>query len=203
MNNKSSEIIRMFYSEFDALLQEHLREERKPGGGFYPAHLRGEIDEMNDWVYHTVNNGVYTTGFATTQDAYEANLYPLFESLDRLEPHLGEQGHHPYLFGGHITEADIRLYTTVIRFDVAYYNIFMCNLKMIRHDYPRLSRWLRNLYWDGGKTLNGRAFKDTVDFSMYKYGYLKAKARSEPDEQVMVPKGPVPDIHPLDGDEGS
>lgn len=220
VNNESSEIIRMFYSAFDELLPEHLREDGKPGGGFYPEKLQKEIDAMNDWVYNTVNNGVYKTGFASTQDAYEANLYPLFESLDRLEKHLGEPGHHPYLFGEYITEADIRLYTTMIRFDVAYYNIFMCNLKMIRHDYPRLSRWLRNLYWDGGKTLNGHAFKDTVNFwtvsvsggrdglrfsanwcLQYKYGYLRAKGRAEPDAKFVVPKGPVPDIQPLDDDE--
>lgn len=164
VNNESSEIIRMFYEEFDALLPEELRESSKVGGGFYPEHLRGEIDEMNEWVYDTVNNGVYKCGFATSQDAYEKNLYPLFESLDRLEMHLGEEGHSPYLFGEYITEADVRLYTTMIRFDVAYYNIFNCNLKMVRYDYPRLSRWLRNLYWDGGKTLNGDAFKETVNF---------------------------------------
>ena len=164
VNNESREIIRMFYSEFDSVLPEHLCEDKKPGGGFYPKHLRQEIDEMNAWVYDTVNNGVYKCGFATTQAAYESNLFPLFGSLDRLEKHLGEKGHHPYLFGEYITEADIRLYPTLIRFDVAYHNIFMCNLKMIRHDYPRLSRWLRNLYWDGGKTLNGHAFKDTVSF---------------------------------------
>jgi putative glutathione S-transferase len=166
VNNESSEIIRMFYTEFDHLLPEHLRESSQPGGGFYPEHLRKEIDEMNEWVYHTVNNGVYKTGFATTQVAYEANLYPLFESLDRLERHLGEPGHSPYLFGKYITEADVRLYTTLIRFDVAYVNIFMCNLKMIRYDYPRLSRWLRNLYWDGGKTLNGHVWKDTTYFTL-------------------------------------
>lgn len=200
VNNESSEIIRMFYSEFDTLLPEHLREDQKPGGGFYPKGLRKEIDEMNEWVYNTVNNGVYKTGFATTQEAYEANLYPLFESLDRLEKHLGEAGHHPYLFGEYITEADIRLYTTLIRFDVAYYNIFMCNLKMIRHDYPRLSRWLRNIYWDGGKTLNGHAFKDTVYFWIFKFGYLRAKAKVEPGEKLVIPKGPVPDIQPLDDD---
>ena len=164
VNNESSEIIRMFYTAFDELLPEQMREEGRGGGGFYPEHLRGEIDAMNEWVYHTVNNGVYKTGFAASQAAYEENLYPLFESLDRLERHLAESGHGPYLFGEFVTEADVRLYTTLIRFDVAYYNIFMCNLKMIRHDYPRLSRWLRNLYWDGGRTLNGRAFKDTVDF---------------------------------------
>ena len=164
VNNESSEIIRMLYSEFDGLLPVELREEIQPGGGYYPERLRKEIDEMNEWVYNTVNNGVYKTGFATTQEAYDANLYPLFESLDRLERHLGEPGHSPYLFGEHVTEADIRLYTTMIRFDVAYYNIFMCNLKMVRHDYPRLSRWLRNLYWNGGKVKNGDAFKDTVNF---------------------------------------
>ena len=164
VNNESSEVIRMFYSAFDALLPEHVREEKKPGGGFYPLHLRTEIDEMNEWVYNTVNNGVYKCGFAGSQKAYEENLYPLFASLDRLEKHLGEKGHTPFLFGEHITEADLRLYTTLIRFDVAYYNIFNCNLKMIRHDYPRLSRWLRNLYWDGGKVINGHAFKDTVYF---------------------------------------
>ena len=164
VNNESSEIIRMFYTEFEEFVPVELREVSRPGGGFYPEHLRGQIDEMNAWVYETVNNGVYKTGFAATQEAYEANLYPLFANLDRLERHLGEDGHGPYLFGEFITEADVRLYTTLIRFDVTYYGIFGCNLKMIRHDYPRLSRWLRNLYWDGGKTLRGEVWKNTVDF---------------------------------------
>ena len=159
VSNESSEIIRMFYTEFDGFLPEGMREVNRPGGGFYPEGLRGEIDEMNEWVYEKVNNGVYKTGFATTQQAYEDNLFPLFEALDRLEKHLGgweEKG--PYLFGEFVTEADVRLYTTLIRFDVAYYGIFGCNLRMIRHDYPKLSKWLRNLYWSGG------AWKDTVDF---------------------------------------
>ena len=164
VNNESSEIIRMFYSEFDHLLPEKFRESSQPGGGFYPEQLRSEIDALNEWVYNSVNNGVYKTGFAGNQDAYESNLYPLFESLDRLEKHLGEPGHSPYLFGKQITDADIRLYTTLIRFDVAYYNIMNCNLKMIRYDYPRLNLWLKNLYWDGGRTLNGEAFRETVDF---------------------------------------
>ena len=164
VNNESSEIIRMFYTEFDNLLPDHLKEVNKPGGGFYPSKLRKEIDELNTWVYDTVNNGVYKTGFATTQEVYESHLFRLFESLDRLEKHLGEPGHSPYLFGEHVTDADIRLYTTLIRFDVAYYDLFLCNLKMIRYDYPRLSRWLRNLYWDGGHVQNGAAFKDTVNF---------------------------------------
>ena len=112
-------------------------------------------------MYNTVNNGVYKTGFASKQEAYEENLYPLFKGLDRLEEHLGLEDHQPYLFGDHITEADIRLYTTIIRFDIAYYLIFKCNLKMIRHDYPNLHKWLRRLYWDEGEETNGGAFKKT------------------------------------------
>ena len=165
VNNESADIIRMLYSAFDAFVPEHLREVNKPGGGLYPDRLRSEIDAMNVWVYDTVNNGVYKTGFASTQEAYDANIYPLFKSLDRLEEHLGHKDHQPYLFGAHITEADIRLYVTLIRFDAAYYTIFKCNLKMVRHDYPRLHAWLRRLYWDEGTETNGGAFRETTWFN--------------------------------------
>ena len=173
VNNKGSEIIRMFFTEFDHLLPAKLREPAHPAGGFYPEHLHNDIDGMNTWVFDTVNIGLYKTGFATTQEAYESHLAPLFESLDRLEKHLGQPGHSPYLFGNAVTEADIRLYTTLIRFDVAYHIIFMCNLKMIRHGYPRLSRWLRNLYWNGGKIVDGHVSKDTVDFWTVSYSLAK------------------------------
>ncbi len=160
MSNESSEIIRMLYTEFDQFLPD---ERKETAMKIFPENLRKEIEEMNEWVYDTLNNGVYKTGFATTQEAYDQHLYPLFESLAKLETHLGEPGHTPYLFGAHITEPDIRLYTTLIRFDVAYYTMFRCNLKMIRHDFPRLHKWLRTLYWDSdGK--NGGAFKNTTKF---------------------------------------
>ncbi|OQV11232.1 Glutathione S-transferase, domain-containing protein isoform 2 [Cladophialophora immunda] len=196
----------MLYDQFDDFLEPDQREVNKPGGGFYPAHLRAEIDAMNEWVYHTINNGVYKTGFATTQEAYDANVYPLFKSLDRLEEHLKDPSHQPYLFGESITEADIRLYTTLARFDVAYYNIFNCNLKMIRHDYPRLSKWLRNLYWDTSDRTNGGVFKNTTFFEVYKYGYLRAKGRqmhggSDHGWPVIIPRGPIPDIEPLTDEE--
>ena len=168
VNNESSEIIRMFYDEFDDLLPEHLRESGS-GKPLYPEHLRKEIDEMNEWVYDTVNNGVYKTGFAATQAAYDEHVYPLFKSLDRLEEHLGQQGHHPFLFGDHITEADIRLYPTLARFDTAYYTMFKCNLKMVRHDYPRLHAWLRRLYWDESEETNGGAFGKTTYFDHVSY----------------------------------
>jgi glutathionyl-hydroquinone reductase len=166
VNNESSEVIRMFYTEFDDFLPEGLREVNLPGGGFYPAPLRTQIDEMNEWVYSTINNGVYKTGFARSQEAYDANIHLLFKSLDRVEEHLGQPGHQPYLFGDHITDADIRLYTTIARFDVAYYLIFKCNLKMIRHDYPRIHLWFRRLYWDESEKTRGGVFKKTTFFNI-------------------------------------
>ena len=163
VNNESSEIIRMLYTEFDALIPEHLRESSKGDRAIFPAHLHKSIDEMNEWVYDTVNNGVYKTGFAQTQEAYEEHVYPVFKSLDRIEEHLGSTV-GPFLFGNHITEADIRLYPTILRFDVAYFTIFKCNLKMIRYEYPRLHDWLRKLYWDNSELTNFGAFRKTVDF---------------------------------------
>jgi putative glutathione S-transferase len=153
----------MFYTEFDALIPEDRREVTKGEAGIIPPHLKTELDTMRDWVYHAVNDGVYKTGFASTQEAYEYSLYPLFEGLDKLEEHLADPAHQPYLFGKNITDADIRLYSTLIRFDVAYFTSFKCNLKMIRYEYPRLHYWLRNLYWDPSGVTHG-AFRDTVRF---------------------------------------
>ncbi|KAJ5707236.1 hypothetical protein N7488_007037 [Penicillium malachiteum] len=198
VNNESSEIIRMLYTEFDDLLPEHLREINRPGGGFYPEHLRKEIDSMNEWVYPQINDGVYKVGFAMNQEAYVKNIYPLFEALDRVEAHLSQPGHQPFLFGDHITEADIRLYTTIARFDVAYYSIFKCNLKMIRHDYPLLDRWYRRLYHDESDLTRG-AFKKTTYFDICKFGYCVAIAKKSGSTQpVVIPAGPVPDILPLE-----
>jgi putative glutathione S-transferase len=135
----------------------------KGEAGIIPPHLKVELDTMREWVYHAVNDGVYKTGFASTQEAYEHSLYPLFEGLDRLEEHLADPAHQPYLFGKNITDADIRLYSTIIRFDVAYFTSFKCNLKMIRYEYPRLHQWLRNLYWDPSGVTHG-AFRNTVRF---------------------------------------
>jgi glutathionyl-hydroquinone reductase len=197
ISNESADIIRMLFSEFDEFVPERYREVNKPNGGFYPAHLRKDIDEMNEWVYDTVNNGVYKTGFATTQEAYEASLYPLFESLDRLEQVLGHG--KPFLFGDHLTEADIRLYTSLARFDVAYYPVFQCNLKLIRHDYPRLHLWLRRLYWDEGETTEGAFHHTTAPWiRFYGSGYMDAQRKVSPGRgSTIQPRGPAVLMEPL------
>ncbi|EPT05681.1 hypothetical protein FOMPIDRAFT_127425 [Fomitopsis schrenkii] len=181
VNNESSDIIRIFNSSFN-----HLLPPEKAKLDLYPEPLRNEIDELNAWVYDTVNNGVYKSGFAASQDAYEKAVYPLFESLDRLEKILDGKD---YLIGSQLTEADVRLFVTIIRFDVAYHGNFKCNIRNIRNGYPSIHLWLRKLYW------NVPAFRDTCYFDHIKAGYYWAKAYNP---HQIIPAGPVPHILPLD-----
>ena len=134
VSNESSEIIRMFNSAFDGLGAKY--------GDYYPLSLRPEIDLVNARIYDTVNNGVYKAGFATSQSAYEEAVGPLFDTLDWLEERLSAQR---YLCGEQLTEADIRLFTTLIRFDMVYVGHFKCNLRRIA-DYPALSAYVRDVY---------------------------------------------------------
>ncbi|KAG0148901.1 hypothetical protein CROQUDRAFT_669592 [Cronartium quercuum f. sp. fusiforme G11] len=150
VNNESSEIVRILNFSFNDLLQDKYK-----AIDLYPIDLREEIDRLNEWVYDQVNNGVYKTGFATTQEAYEIALKPLFEGLDKLEKIL--EGGKKFLIGDRITEADVRLFTTIIRFDPVYVNHFKCNIKTIRDGYPNLDRWLRTLYWENS------AFKERYE----------------------------------------
>ncbi|KAF2738590.1 hypothetical protein EJ04DRAFT_459125 [Polyplosphaeria fusca] len=189
VSNESSEIVRMFFEGFDQLLPLEMREVNKLNP-LIPQYLRADIDEVNGWVYDTVNNGVYKVGFARSQAAYDDAITKLFSSLDRLEAHLADPRHQPYLFGEHITEADIRLFTTLIRFDMVYYTLFKCNVKMIRLDYPRLHDWLRRLYWDEGPETSGGVFKLTTNFPASGYAQVSAG-------NGIVPAGPLPHILPL------
>lgn len=169
MSNESADITRMLCNAFDQFLPLEQREVQKGLSALVPEHLRIEIDDINSWVFDTINNGVYKVGFATSQAAYNEHITKLFQSLDRLEHLLSQDGHHPYLFGEHLTEADIRLYTTLVRFDVAYHTLFKCNIKMIRLDYPRLHAWLRRLYWSEGPETAGGAFKNTTLFDVVSF----------------------------------
>ncbi|MBI3907399.1 MAG: glutathione S-transferase family protein [Pseudomonas fluorescens] len=173
VNNESSEIIRMFNGAFDDLTGNDL--------DFYPAPLRGEIDALNERIYPAVNNGVYRAGFATSQQAYEQAFDEVFAELDHLELLLGA---NRYLAGEYLTEADIRLFTTLIRFDAVYYGHFKCNLRRIA-DYPNLSNWLREIYqWPG--------IAETVDFTHIKNHYYASHRTINP--TGVVPKGPAQDF---------
>ena len=173
VNNESSEIIRMLNSAFDGI-------GARPGD-YYPEALRAEIDAVNARVYDTVNNGVYKAGFATTQEAYEEAVIALFDSLDWLEDRLSRQR---YLVGERITEADWRLFTTLVRFDPVYLGHFKCNLRRIA-DYPNLSGYLRELYqWPG--------VAETVDLDHIKHHYYGSHTTINP--TGIVPKGPILDL---------
>lgn len=172
VSNESAEIIRMFNSAFDGLTGNTL--------DFYPAPLRAEIDLVNERVYETFNNGVYRAGFATTQAAYEEAIDPLFDTLEWLEARLATQR---YLAGDQITEADWRLFTTLVRFDLVYHGHFKCNRRRII-DYPNLWAYTRELYqWPG--------VKETVSFAHITRHYHYSHDTINPHR--IVPTGPAID----------
>jgi len=172
VSNESSEIIRMFNSSFDAL-------GARPGD-YYPPALRGEIDAINERVYASVNNGVYRAGFAITQEAYEEAVGELFDTLDWLEERLSTRR---YLTGDTITEADWRLFTTLVRFDPVYVGHFKCNVRRLA-DYPSLSGYLRDLYQQPG-------IAATVRLDHIKAHYYRSHTGINP--TGIVPLGPVVD----------
>ncbi|WP_315766599.1 MULTISPECIES: glutathione S-transferase family protein [unclassified Bradyrhizobium] len=173
VNNESAEIIRMLNSAFDGL--------GATPGDYYPQALRGEIDAINARIYDTLNNGVYKCGFATTQGAYDEAIAPLFATLDWLEDRLSTRR---FLLGDRLTEADIRLFTTLIRFDAVYVGHFKCNLRRIA-DYPHLSAYTRDLYqWPG--------IADTVNFEHIKRHYYESHRSINP--TGIVPAGPLQDF---------
>ena len=169
VSNESSEIIRMFNSAFDGVGAR--------GEDYYPKGLRTQIDKLNDRIYNTLNDGVYRCGFATTQAAYEAALTPLFDTLDWLEAILAKTR---YLTGPLITEADWRLFTTLIRFDPVYVGHFKCNLRRII-DYPNLSNYLRDLYQQP-------RVEETINMQHIKQHYYASHETINPSR--VVPLGP-------------
>ncbi len=173
VNNESSEIIRMLNSAFDAYGNSET--------DYYPESLRVEIDAINDVVYENVNNGVYRAGFATTQEAYDKVFLQLFDTMDFLEERLSKQR---YLVGNQITEADWRLFTTLVRFDAVYYNHFKTNKKRLI-DYPNLWAYTRELYQVPGVA-------ETVNMDHIKRHYFGSHRSINP--TGIVPKGPEIDF---------
>jgi putative glutathione S-transferase len=173
VNNESSEIIRMLNSAFEAFTNVHT--------DYYPAALRAEIDSLNEIIYPTVNNGVYRAGFATSQDAYEEAARGIFATFDELEQRLSRQR---YLAGSEITEADWRLFTTLVRFDAVYFSHFKCNLRRVA-DYPNLWNYLRDLYQVPGVAA-------TVSMEHIKRHYYGSQRQVNP--TGIVPIGPLIDF---------
>ena len=170
VSNESADIIRMLNSAFDAFGDTSL--------DFYPEALRSEIDALNATIYENVNNGVYRAGFATSQEAYEEAFRGLFNTLDELDVRLDEQR---FLAGDPLTEADWRLFTTLLRFDAVYYSHFKCNRRRVS-DYPNLSGYLRDLFQVPG-------VKETVNFEHIKQHYYWSHAAINPTR--IVPLGPL------------
>lgn len=173
VSNESAEIIRMLNSAFDGV--------GAAAGDYYPAALRTQIDALNERIYSDVNNGVYRAGFATTQAAYEEAVTALFDTLDWLEARLQESR---FLTGDRLTEADIRLFTTLVRFDTVYYGHFKCNLRRVV-DYPALWRFTRDIY-------NLPKVAETVNLDHIKRHYYESHTTINP--TGIVPLGPIIDF---------
>jgi len=169
VNNESADIIRMFNSAFVEIVNQ--------GPDLVPKELLSQIDELNAYIYSHFNNAVYQAGFASTQAAYEEAYSKVFSALDTLESRLSDG--RPYLFGDAITEPDIRLFVTLIRFDVAYHGLFKCNRNMIK-DMPNLSAYMKRI-------LNFNGMADTVNLEHIKAGYYSIKALNP---NGIVPVGP-------------
>jgi glutathionyl-hydroquinone reductase len=170
VNNESAEIARMLNSEFNAFA-------RRPADDYYPAESRREIDELNALIYTTINHGVYRAGFAGRQDKYEGAVADLFKTLDLLDERLSERR---YLCGERVTEADLRLFPTLIRFDAVYYIHFKCNVRRLI-DYPNLFDYTRELY-------QTPCVAATVNFDHIKHHYYRSQVRINP--SGLVPVGP-------------
>jgi putative glutathione S-transferase len=173
VSNSDDDIMRMFETEFNALSSNKL--------DLYPSQFRAEIDQLNELIYQTVNNGVYRAGFATTQAAYERAAYRVFETLDSLEQRLSARR---YLFGVTPLETDWRLFVTIVRFDAVYYGHFKCNLRRII-DYPNLFGYLKDLYQIPG-------IAETVNFDHIKRHYYITHDDINPTR--IVPIGPLQDL---------
>ncbi|KAL4804097.1 glutathione S-transferase [Aspergillus unguis] len=178
--NESLELLRWLPSAFNEHIPPHLAKI-----DIYPAHLRSQIDKLSAWVLPRLCSGVYKAGFAPTQEEYNKNVVPVFGALNKLEKIVHSNG-GPFILGSELTELDICVYATLVRFDTVYVQHFKCNLGTIRHDYPVLNNWLKGVYW------NVDAAKDSTDFRHIKENYTKSHYDINP--KAITPLGPWPDV---------
>lgn len=183
VNNESEDIMRMLNTVFNKYLPPDSPQQKLDT---YPQHLKEQIDEINGWMMPDLNSGVYKAGFASTQEDYDNNSRIVFQTLDRLEQMLTSSNTIFVLGNVEPTEIDIKLYTTLIRFDTIYQQHFKLMIRSLRHGYPKLHRWMKNLYW------NVPGFKETTNFRHIKENYSKSHSGINP--KSVTPLGPEPEI---------
>ena len=190
VNNESIDIMRMLNTAFNEHLAPDSAERRYNG---YPVELQAKIDEVSSWMMPNLNSGVYKAGFAGTQEDYDKNCRIVFETLDRLEAMLSSSDTVFVLGSADPTEVDIKLYTTLVRFDAVYQQHFKLMIRSIRHGYPHLNRWLKNFYW------NIPGMIETTDFRHIKENYTKSHLGINP--KSITPLGPEPEVEPWTADD--
>ncbi|KAL8818321.1 MAG: hypothetical protein Q9223_003025 [Gallowayella weberi] len=182
VNNESEDIMRMLNTVSNQFLPPENTAQRELN--FYPPDLKHHIDDINSWMMPNLNYGVYKAGFATIQESYDENCRIVFTTLDRLESQLSSHPKNIYILGHRITEVDLKLYTTIVRFDTIYQQHFKLMIGSIRHNYPFLHRWLKHMYWKVA------GVKETTDFKHIKENYSKSHAGINP--RAITPLGPEP-----------
>ncbi|KAK5097760.1 hypothetical protein LTR70_002802 [Exophiala xenobiotica] len=198
VNNESADLLRNFQTAFDDLLTQEGKA-KEASTHLYPEHLREKIDSICEWMGDNLNSGVYKAGFAPDQETYGKNVIPVFAALNKLEKIVKDHG-GPFALGSELTEVDIRLFPTLIRFDTVYVQHFKCNLGTIRHDYPVLNNYMKGMYWGENEVVLGDGSRqkvtafgpDTVDFKHIKENYTKSHYDVNP--KAITPRGPWPDI---------
>lgn len=198
VNNESIDQMKNLQTAFDGLLSEDGKS-KEASMHFYPASLRSKIDTICGWMQSDLNTGVYKAGFAPDQETYDKNIIPVFAALNKLEKIVKEHG-GPFALGSELTEVDVMLFPTLIRFDTVYVQHFKCNLGTIRANYPVLHNYMKGLYWeeneiqlsDGSRQRITAFGPATVDFKHIKENYTKSHHDVNP--KAITPKGPWPDI---------
>ncbi|KAF2113963.1 glutathione S-transferase [Lophiotrema nucula] len=180
VNNESAEMLRWLPNAFNAVLSPEVAKI-----DLYPSDFRSQIDSLTPWIQSWINAGVYKAGFARTQEDYSGACIHLFAHLNKLEAILKQNG-GPYVLGKTLTELDLRVYATIVRFDTVYVQHFKTNLGTIRHDYPVLNNWLKNVYW------SVQGFRETTDFKHIKENYTKSHGDINP--LAITPLGPYPEV---------